>query len=38
MTDLTRLRFVAEVAGLSAVIASLGFVGMEIRQNTAAVR
>ena len=38
MTDRTRLRFVTEVVGLSAVIASLGFVGMEIRQNTAAVR
>jgi hypothetical protein len=38
MTDRTRLRFAIEVVGLSAVIASLGFVGMEIRQNTAAVR
>ena len=38
MTDRMRLRFVTEVVGLIAVVASLGFVGMEIRQNTAAVR
>jgi len=38
MTDQSRLRFVTEVVGLSAVVASLGFVGMEIRQNTAAIR
>ena len=38
MTEATKTRFVAEVLGLVAVIASLAFVGMEIRQNTTAVR
>lgn len=38
MTDRTSLRFTIEMAGLVAVVVSLGFVGLEIRQNTTAVK
>ena len=38
MAEEKRTRFVVEVVGLLGVIASLAFVGMEIRQNTVAVR
>lgn len=38
MAERTKMRVVAEVVGLMGLIASLGFVGMEIRQNTMAVR
>ena len=38
MPESTRTRFVVEMLGLVGLIASLGFVAMEIRQNTTAVR
>jgi len=38
MKDGTKLQVAAEVVGLVAVVATLIFVGMEIRQNTRAVR
>lgn len=38
MAEGTKIRFVAEMVGLVGLVASLGFVGMEIRQNTTAVR
>jgi len=38
MKDGTKLKVAADVVGLVAVIATLVFVGMEIRQNTRAVR
>ncbi|MDX1428671.1 MAG: hypothetical protein R3282_00225 [Rhodothermales bacterium] len=34
MAEEKRTRVIVEVLGLLGVIASLGFVGMEIRQNT----
>jgi hypothetical protein len=38
MAEGVGLRSATEMLGLIALVASLGFVGMEIRQNTAAVR
>jgi hypothetical protein len=38
MSQEPRLRFAVETLGLVAVVVSLAFVGMEIRQNTTAVR
>jgi hypothetical protein len=38
LPESTRTRFIAEMLGLVGLIASLGFVAMEIRQNTTAVR
>jgi len=38
MKDGTKLQVAAELVGLVAVVATLVFVGMEIRQNTRAVR